>query len=100
MESKCNESSHELLSTMPGCSLIRDGDIQPPKLVRERAFIGNTSYEYSKRLSEVRQTLRNDHEGEAILQNYNKTKLLSRKAANTVVNIIVSNLPNESPCSR
>ncbi|KAK0073615.1 hypothetical protein PV326_013237, partial [Microctonus aethiopoides] len=95
VESKGNESSHELLSTMPACSSSEGGDIQPHKLVRQHAFMGHSSYKYSIKLSEVRQTLRNDYEGEAILKNYNKTKLLSRKSANTVVNIFISDLLND-----
>ncbi|KAK0075333.1 hypothetical protein PV325_007039 [Microctonus aethiopoides] len=46
----------------------------------------------SQELCQVRQILQNDYQGGLILKNYIKTKLLSRKSANTVVDIIISEL--------
>ncbi|KAK0177190.1 hypothetical protein PV328_001267 [Microctonus aethiopoides] len=53
---------------------------------------GRSSFRCSQELCQVRQILQNDYQGGLILKNYIKTKLLSRKSANTVVDIIISEL--------
>ncbi|KAK0161694.1 hypothetical protein PV327_008113 [Microctonus hyperodae] len=92
MVNKSNASSHKLDSTIPVKSSSEDGDTKPCKLVKEYALMGQTSFRRSQKLSEVRQILANDYHGEIIQKNYKKTKLLSRKSANIIVDVIISKL--------
>lgn len=68
------------------------GDTKPCKLVSQYAFMGTSSFRRSQELSQVRQIIQNGYQGGLTLKNYIKTKLLSRKSANTVVDTIISEL--------
>ncbi|KAK0071672.1 hypothetical protein PV325_012529, partial [Microctonus aethiopoides] len=76
-------------STMPNDS-SEGGDAKPCKLVRENAFMGKESYKRSINLSLIRLIIENDFRGQTMLSTYRKTKMLTQKSINLIVDIIIS----------
>jgi len=89
------ETSENATSVQSSCSSVQDSS-NDYILKRENACSGKLSYALRTKTISIKAILNTNIQGEAILKSYKTSKSLTRKSRNIIVEIILTELMNET----